>query len=291
MRLAYTSDLHVDHHPEVVGWIARRAREVGAETLVIAGDVSPRRRVLEESLRELADAAPRVVFVAGNHDLWCAEAGPDSRARYLHVIPELCARAGVACLHHGPIEAGGVTLVGQTGWYDGSLRDRAYDAEIPAEAYCAGRFGRLEWMDRRFIRWPSADDDAALAAWMAERLAADLARAPRDRPAVVVTHVLPFDQLAPRPPLPFAFVRAFLGATALGDAIVAAADAGLPVWRVLAGHTHFRRRAVIARPGGGVVAAETSPVGYPREYRRLGIADLPGLAADRVRVLDVEAAA
>src|SRR5438093_1759702 len=42
MRLVFSSDLHVEHHPQVAGLIAARARRLGAEVLVIAGDVGGR---------------------------------------------------------------------------------------------------------------------------------------------------------------------------------------------------------------------------------------------------------
>lgn len=279
MRLGFTSDLHVDHHPELGARIAARAREQALDALLIAGDVSPRLESLEEALRALADAAPCVAFVAGNHDLWCA----DARARYLEEIPAVCARAGVRCLHEGPVELPGATLVGQTGWYDYSMRDPAHEEAIPLDAYRRGRWGRLEWTDTRFVRWPGLEDDLAITAWMAERLAGDLARARRDRPIVVVTHMLPFDELAPRRPLPWGFVRGFLGAVSLGEAIIAAAAAGAPVARVVSGHTHFRRTAVV-RAGGREIVAETSPIGYPREYRRLGLDHLGEVVAERLQV-------
>jgi hypothetical protein len=175
-----------------------------------------------------------------------------------------------------------VTLIGQTGWYDYSLADPSLG--IAHESYRSGRLGRLFWTDKRMIRWPDADDEA-LTAWMGERLAAALAAAPRDRPAVVVTHMLPFVELATSRPLPWGFVRGFLGSALLGRAIAAAAEDGLAVAQVIAGHTHFARRAVVEL-GGRPVPAETSPIGYPREVARQA-PDLAAHVAQRVRVVEV----
>lgn len=280
MRLAFTSDLHVDHHPEVVDRIACAVRAARADLLVIAGDICARLAAVEAALARLADAAPQVAFVPGNHDLWCDDEGPgDSRDRYLDLLPALCARAGVACLSAGPLDAGPVTLVGQTGWYDYSLRDPAFEDTVPLAAYRGKRFGRLAWSDPHFIRWPGLDDEG-LTAWMTARLARDLAAAPRAKPVVVVTHMLPFEELAVRGPLPWGFVRGFLGAASLGAAIRAAAADGVAVTRVIAGHTHFARRAAVDG-----IPCETSPIGYPREYARAG--DLSARVADRVRVVEV----
>jgi hypothetical protein len=304
MRLAFSSDLHVEHHPSVAALVATRARHLGADVLVIAGDVGGRSSVIEPALAALASGAAKVAYVPGNHDLWCsaaddaAEGAPvdDSRTRYLETLPAACARAGVQYLPHGALAASGITVLGQTGWYDYSLRDPALAAAVPVSAYRAGRFGRLAWSDRHFVRWPGCDgddgrvDDAALTAWMAERLRADLAAAPRDRPAVVVTHMLPFDGLAARRPLPWGFVRGFLGARALGDAIVDAAAGGLDVALAIAGHTHFARRTAV-RAGARLVHAVTAPIGYPREYKKMGFADIAALVEHRVKVVDIDAPA
>ena len=269
--IAFTSDLHVDHHPEVVGLIA--ARSAGADALIVAGDVSPRLDVLGDALARFRDAVPRVVFVPGNHDLW----GGDARARYLSELADVCDRVGADYLPAGPISVGGVTLVGQTGWYDYSFADPALD--IPREAYETGRYGLLSWGDKRYVRWP--ESDAATTVWMADRLARDLALVPRDHPVWVVTHMLPFVELVPRKPLPWGFVAGFLGAAVLGEVISAAASAGVPVARVISGHTHFRREAMLTL-GGRPVIAETSPIGYPREVKMRG-AEIQGHVAERVR--------
>ncbi len=282
MRLCFTSDLHVDHHPEVVDAVARAVRAHRADVLVVAGDVSPHLGRLGDALRAFADAAPVVAFVPGNHDLWCASADEDSRSRYLETLPRLCRDAGVHPLHVEALPVNGAVLVGQTGWYDYSLRDPTYDGAIPLDAYHTGRYGRLQWTDKRFCRWPG--DDEHVTAWMADRLRADLERVSSGRKAVVVTHMLPFDDLAARPPLPWAFVRGFLGATRLGDVILEAARGGVDVARVVAGHTHHARTAHVDA-GGRTLVAETSPIGYPREYRRDG--DLARRVADRVRVVEV----
>ncbi len=264
--------MHVDHHPEVVDLVAERA--AGAAALIVAGDVSARAAVVAETLERLRRAVPRVVFVPGNHDLW----GKDARARYVHELADVCDRAGVEYLPAGPIAVDGVTLCGQTGWYDYSFADPSL--ALPREAYETGRYGHLAWGDKRYFRWPGRSD-AELTAWMAERLAHDLSLVPRDRPVWVVTHMLPFVELVARRPAPWGFVNGFLGAAALGATIAAAAGRGVPVARVIAGHTHFRREAVVML-GGRSVVAETSPIGYPREVKLRGT-DLAAHVAERVR--------
>jgi hypothetical protein len=283
LRLAFTSDLHSDHHPELIGLIAERIAGA-ADAIIVAGDVSPNLARLAEVLTRLREVVPIVVYVPGNHDLWCAAGTPDSRSRYLAVFPELCAAAGAVYLPSGPVVLDGVTLVGQTGWYDYSLRDPALDATVPLEAYARGTLGAIAWMDKQFVAWPGCDD-RALTRFMVERLARDLAAAPRDAPVWVVTHMLPFVELVARRPLPWGFVNGFLGATALGAEILAAAADGLPVVRAISGHTHFRRTASL-QAGARVIEAETSPIGYPREVARQA-ASLAEHVAARVRIMPV----
>jgi 3',5'-cyclic AMP phosphodiesterase CpdA len=296
VRLAFTSDLHVEQNPEVAKLVAERSLGAGVDVLVIAGDVAGSGTRRAAALEILAQGAPNVALVPGNHDLWCARPGRpgavvDSRALYLDAIPEACVRAGVVYVPSGPVTLAGVTVVGQTGWYDYSLRDERLG--VPLADYERGAHGRLAWSDQHFVHWPGltrADgrlDDAALTSWMNERLARDLALAPRDRPAVIVTHVLPWAALVAHRPLPWGFVRGFLGARSLGETISSAAVAGLPVAQVISGHTHFARRAHV-RARGQRFVARVSPIGYPREHRRMGFADLAAVVTARLGILDLD---
>lgn len=284
-RLGFISDLHTDHHLEVIDRITERAVAEGVEVLIVAGDVSPRLDHLRDVLLHFREHVPRVAYVPGNHDLWCGDERPDSRERYLDVFPAMCGAAGVDYLPAGPVVLRGVTLVGQTGWYDYSLRERALDGVVPMEAYERGSLGPLSWSDKKYVSWPGVDD-RGLTAFMTERLRADLDAAPRDRPAFVVTHMLPFAELIAPRPLPWGFISAFLGAASLGEAIVSAAAGGLEIARAVCGHTHFRRQATIS-VGDKSFVAETSPVGYPREIKMTGAASLGDHIRERLRVVSV----
>jgi hypothetical protein len=292
LRLGFTSDLHLEQNPTVCRLVATRARELAVDVLVIAGDLGGRGERLEVALGELSEAAPRVLFVPGNHDLWSRDTGASSQDAYLDVLPAVCARAGVVYLPSGPVVAAGVTFVGQTGWYDYTMRDPSLEGVVPVSAYVSGHYDKLAWSDRFLVRWPGLMakdgkvDDPQLTAWMTERLAADLARAPRDRPAVVVTHMLAFDALAPRRGLPWGFVRGFLGSASLGDTMIAAARGGLEIRQAIAGHTHFARRTLV-HAGERRFEATTRPIGYPREHKRMGFADLTTVIAQRLAVIDI----
>ena len=286
MRLVLTSDLHVEHHPEVIPLVAERVQALRPDVLIVAGDLTHDLDTLEAALTRLAGAAPRLVFIPGNHDLWCAAEGPNSRDKYEREIPARCARAGVIALQHEPVELDGVVFCGSTGWYDYSLRSRELDGTFSRADYERGSWGRLRWNDKQRIVWPGDDgarlDDVAIC----DRMVADLERQLADagaRPTVVVTHHLPLPELVTsRGELPWDFINGFMGSDRLGAAMQRAAN----VRYGACGHTHFRKRAVVAGPRGEF-AVESSPVGYPREYARYAGLTLAERVADRVTAVEL----
>ena len=293
MRIALTSDLHVDHHPEVIPLVADEVRARtggrGADLLVIAGDVSPSTEHLEAALRGLRPCARQAVFVPGNHDLWALPGSPSSRARYDQVLPACARAAGFQPLGHVPAELDGVRVVGVTGWFDYTLRNRELDREVggpfAVEDYRKGVFGRLRWNDKARVHWPGDDgtelDDPAICGAQLALLEAQLQQA-AGAPTIVVTHHLPFRELVTSlGEMPWDFLNGFMGSQALGDAILRAPDVAL----VVCGHTHFRKQATLVG-AGGPVRVEVSPIGYPREYRRAGM-DLAARVRDRVALVEL----
>ena len=286
MRLALTSDLHVEHHPEVVPLVAERVRAIAPDVLIVAGDVSSHLPTLEAALAALRAAAPHLVFVAGNHDLWTRPGAASSRVRYEREIPAACARAGARALGGAPIEIDGVVWCGVTGWYDYSLRNRELDGTFSRADYERGAWGRLRWNDTARVVWPDDDgrelDAPAICAGQVAALAAQLGEAGR-RPTVVVTHHLPFSGLVTsKGEPPWDFINGFMGSERLGEATLRAAN----VRAAVCGHTHFRKRLEVEGQGGRFTV-ETSPVGYPREYARMAGLTLAERVADRVTRIDL----
>jgi hypothetical protein len=72
-----------------------------------------------------------------------------------------------------------------------------------------------------------------------------------------------------------------MGSSRLGDAIRRASNVRL----ACAGHTHFRKHVSLEGASGSFIAA-TSPVGYPREYRRAE-QDLRARVDERVTLFEI----
>jgi len=303
VRIALTSDLHVEHHPEVIPLVAERVAALRPDVLVVAGDLTANDERLEAALAALARSAPRTLFVAGNHDLWChRDGGPTSRTRYEEIVPRRARAAGVTALGREPVAVDGVAFVGVTGWYDYSLREPDLDAQFTLDDYRRGRAGVLRWNDKLFVHWPDDEgrllSDEEICAAQVAALEAQLADEGA-RPTVVVTHhlghralVTNFAQLIAGLPAevrtrrevgepPWDFLNGFMGSARLGEVALARPS----VKALLAGHTHFRKSAVLDG-AGGPVRAEVSPVGCPREYKRQG-RDLPARVAERVTLIEL----
>jgi hypothetical protein len=54
----------------------------------------------------------------------------------------------------------------------------------------------------------------------------------------------------------------------------------------VSGHTHFAKDVVVERPSGAPIRSIVSPLGYPREYRHMGLS-LPERVAQRVTIVDL----
>ena len=264
MRIAATSDIHIDKNGQgTLDALADRVRALAPDVLVIAGDIATAPTTFLSTLLALRAAAPELVVIAGNHDVWSGPAavkhGIDAWARLDKILPALCNEAGARCLDAGPVVIGGIGFAGTLGWYDLSTRDMALDA--PEEAYRTGAYAGMQWMDHRLAIWTGAGgepmSERAVAERLRNRFAAHLAQL-KTAAIVAVTHMLPFAEQVHRKQHPgWRFANAFMGHLALGDVIRADPRVRLAI----AGHTHLP-----SENAEGPLHTLVTPLGYHTEW-------------------------
>jgi predicted phosphodiesterase len=258
MRLLVTADLHYNQ-PKSHGLadaLIDQMKGVEADVLLVIGDSATfDGDALERCLARFRFAGPKL-FVAGNHELWTAEA--DSYLLFTHRLPQRVREAGWTWLQDKPFVMGDVAIVGNIGWYDYSfawpelkIPTRFYAAKVSpgaAERFSefAPLFERAEditpeardiiarWNDGRFAKLGRSD--AFFLDEMLEAMEAHL-RAVADVPRVVVaTHCVPVAELLPPTGrAQWDFARAYLGSHRMGELIRRFPN----VRQILCGHSHF----------------------------------------------------
>ncbi len=277
MRIGLISDLHVDLNgaePQALaGHLGAAAGRRGVELLLIAGDLSNRwdlsLRVLEEIQ---ARTGLRVLFVAGNHDLWNEFPGrPMGRgwgARDSHEA----LKAFPGNLARGPVDLPcGWTVVGAAGWYDFAFGDRRYSTRD----FERMRYGERLWQDRINARWDRPTQEVHRG--FVEELERQLSGL-RGRRLLLATHVVPVAELTVRPPdAAWEYLNAFLGSPEYGELAV---RHGVEI--AVCGHVHYRRRHRAGR-----TLFLTSCLGYAHEWP--DPTDLAGEVERSLAVLDLPA--
>ena len=114
MKVQVLSDLHLEHGGLVP------EHQLGADVVVLAGDLAPYTKGLVAKLSEFWAAAPHIIYVLGNHEFYGTEID-DARAR----LADECAEVGVHLLDPGMVRIEGTCFVGATLWTDLGLYGKA----------------------------------------------------------------------------------------------------------------------------------------------------------------------
>ncbi len=281
MKIAFTSDIHYDISPrnrDFTAHLAAALERLRPDVFVIAGDLSPEPKGLEDALSLFAELPCEKVMVAGNHDLWvsrnAARKGRDSWHKYTSLIPEICRRHGFLHLATDPVVIDGIGFVGSVGWYDFSLRDPELDTVYSRRDYERGeffdrRFPTGIWSDMQYAHWlrsPDASDwrersielstpqvfDRVFELFQ-EKVAEVLGRT---RELVAVVHTAPFDACVWKGETPDPF-DAYGGSERLGEFLVELVQER-PV-TCLSGHQHTPLDTTV-----NGVRVLRAPVGYLR---------------------------
>lgn len=229
MRIGAISDLHVDDSPEgvVADAVAAAAEGARVDALVVAGDVSSSWDITLAAIDELRGrCGVPVLFVPGNHDVWTKHHGGDSpEAIYARLA------AHPACLSGRVAALGPYSIVGDLGWYDGSLAEGRFSGE---ELFRMEYGGRV-WQDSLYARWELPAAGKALE--FAEKLEGLLAGLDPRR-TIVATHVLPRLEFTVQPPEGvWTYFNGLLGSARYGELF-----SRKQVRASICGHVHYRRR-------------------------------------------------
>lgn len=158
--------------------------DVGADVVVLAGDIHKHTHGIQWAAQALRSRGQRVVYVAGNHACYTAHV--------YGLVPEMRRAAllrRVDFLENSGVVINGIRLLGSTLWTDFQLHG---PGEIAAGAM---RAAKRRMNDFRLIRSGNGEDftpaesvrlHRAARAWLEEQLAT-----PFEGPTVVITHHAP----------------------------------------------------------------------------------------------------
>lgn len=140
MRVFALSDIHIDYEVNAK-WIGNLSvADYQDDVLILAGDVTDTRPLLEWGLGTLAKRFKKVLFVPGNHDLWVIR--DDREKDSLQKFADVCAVVEASGASMRPFRAPGLSIIPLLSWYDYSFGE-------PSEEL------KSSWMDFRACRWPN----------------------------------------------------------------------------------------------------------------------------------------
>jgi 3',5'-cyclic AMP phosphodiesterase CpdA len=258
MKLVAIADLHLAHKEN-----REALHEIGShpdDWLIVAGDVGEQLFHLTLALEILTKRFARVIWVPGNHDLWCPSGESDrtcGEARYDELVAE-CRQFGVLTPEDPYVRWPGDTpvatyLVPMFLLFDYSFRPPEISRE---EAVGWARASGVVAGDEAMLRpdpWPSRE------AWCHARCALTAARLdalPADAATILINH-WPLRYDLARPPRVPRF--------SLWSGTTLTEDWGrrYRALTVISGHLHLR--STLARHG---VRYDEVSLGYPRDWKQ-----------------------
>jgi predicted phosphodiesterase len=240
-RIFALSDIHLDHDLNAKWLSGLSTQDYQDDILLLAGDVSDRKAVLERCFVDLTRRFRQVFYVPGNHDLWVLR--DPSFATSLDKYEAICQLAGDLGVSMKPLHCAEVSIVPLLGWYD-------YSFGAPSRKL------RDVWMDYRSCRWPSGLDEEGITRFFTGKN--ELSFDTPGRVVISFSHFLPRIDVMPHfiPP-EHQLVYPVLGSSMLEEQI-RKLGSRLHVY----GHSHVNRHVAL----DGVVYVNNA-LAYPSETR------------------------
>ncbi|MFX0116658.1 MAG: metallophosphoesterase [Candidatus Hodarchaeota archaeon] len=292
MRIVAFSDAHVDINSisEITGEEGRFLeqlidclQESAPDILVFAGDLTPDIKLLEDSLKAIAQRvdAQHCLFVPGNHDVWFGSAvdprgdASSSRDKYERVLPQICHQTGFHFLPTQPVIIEEIGFLGSVGWYDYSFRNPQW--AINLLNYAAKRWEGLVWNDVNYAEWEMSDPE--VCEWLLQVLESDWQRLEEENMSdcFLILHHVPFRETVVYKNNPsWDFCSAFMGSQEFGD--WARSRKGIKT--VIFGHTHIPQKTQIDR-----LSVYCNPIGYLHEVEQQEL-DLTDFLKTRLTIIE-----
>ena len=172
MRVFATSDLHTDYKENFLWLTQISGTAYRDDVLIVAGDVSDRLEIIQETFLLLRSKFRQLLFTPGNHELWVRGANINSLEKF-QLILNLCDELGIATK---PLRLENLWVVPLFSWYDGVFEP-----------------GMRAWADFHFCKWPA---DAAPLSEYFLRLNEPYLRV-YDAPVITFSHFIPRSDLLP----------------------------------------------------------------------------------------------
>ena len=154
MKIAYTSDIHIDSSKEnamIPQEILYQLKKNTPDVFIITGDISHSLKIIEQTLSAFRALSCMKLFVPGNHDIWIETDCPNSYTKYFKILPRVAKENGFIPIWIEPYILDTYGFCGSMGWYDYSFRDR--NLNLPEEVYAEKRYKGHTWMDREYARF------------------------------------------------------------------------------------------------------------------------------------------
>ncbi len=145
MRIGVISDIYLDvnKHFPVLESLCDFCNENHLDKIIIAGDFASDFSVVSYTIDYFnKNTRIKLHFVPDNHDLYICR-GKNSKQIY-DVLSHF-----KECLVNCPVDLGEWVIIGDTGWYDCSYRDKFYTIEQIQKKSCGG----MTWADKRYFQW------------------------------------------------------------------------------------------------------------------------------------------
>ncbi|MBN2738361.1 MAG: metallophosphoesterase [Spirochaetales bacterium] len=266
MRVAYTSDIHIQGVPE-----NRLIPEIMCELLdsqeidvfILAGDVANTLEGVEQGLKVLSRIKAVKLFVPGNHDIWIEPGHENSFLKYYSDLVSIAERNNFVPLWMEPYVKNEIAFTGSMGWYDYSFQPAG--SGLSFKDFAEKTYGGMTWMDKhkaRFYDQKILQSDQDICAHLFHEFVSQVESVERQCKKICsVFHHIPFREMVfYRGFKKWDYFSTFIGADCFGRFLKTQEK----VSHVIAGHSHIPQEKKIKRQGMKPIEAHCSPFGYFR---------------------------